>query len=242
MDGASGPADGRFGGARRPRIRLSPRGRASVLLACVVLCGQVAAAGWFRSRPSPRESERPRRPRTDYIILHTTEGPALGSYRKLFQNGEAHFLVDCDGRVYTIIRRDKVAYHAGRSMWNGVQNIDLCAIGIEAVGYYDGALTDAQCAALRRLLDLLKRAYGISDDRVLTHSMVAYGGANRWFSQAHRGRKRCGMLFANPSIRVRIGLHSQPSFDPDVAAGMLTVGDVYLARMLYPASPLPRRR
>jgi N-acetylmuramoyl-L-alanine amidase len=213
-----------------------------LFLAWLVLGGPAAEAGWFNTRYSPRDSERPRRTRTDYIILHTTEGPAQGAFNKLYQNGEAHFLVDCNGRVYMIIRAEKIAYHAGLSMWNGRQNIDNCSIGIEVVGYHNGSVTDAQCAALRRLLGNLKRAYGVSDSRVLTHSMVAYGGANRWFSRPHRGRKRCGMLFANPALRSKLGLYGQPARDPDVAAGRLTEGDPYLARMLYPGTSVQAQR
>ena len=212
------------------------------LLGLMVLCGQATEARWFGSRYSPRDAERQRRARTDYIILHTTEGPAQGSLQKLRQNGEAHFLVDRNGRVYMIIRQEKIAYHAGRSMWNGRENIDACSIGIEVVGTYNGTVTEAQCGALKRLLGNLKRAYKVSDDHVLTHSMVAYGGANRWFSRSHRGRKRCGMLFANPTLRLKLGLDAQPRYDPDVTAGRLTVADPYLARMLYPGARSQKRR
>jgi N-acetylmuramoyl-L-alanine amidase len=191
------------------------------------------------ARYSPRDGERPRRPRTDYIILHTTEAPAPGSYRKLLENGEAHFLVDRDGAVYTIMRREKLAYHAGISMWNGRKNIDNYSIGIEVVGYHTRSLTAAQYKALRKLLDTLKQSYGISDDRVLTHSMVAYGEPNRWHPRPHRGRKRCGMQFADPSVRLQLGLLRQPRFDPDVAARRLVVGDAYLASKLYPFSSRP---
>jgi len=41
------------------------------------------------------------------------------------------------------------------------------------------------------------------------------------------------MLFARRSIRLRLGLHSQPLRDPDVKAGRLAVGDPYLASVLY---------
>ena len=50
------------------------------------------------------------------------------------------------------------------------------------------------------------------------------------------------MLFANRFVRASLGLRSQPSYDPDVAAGRLTVGDAYIAHMLYPALPLQERR
>jgi hypothetical protein len=202
-------------------------------------CPRALAAGWPGGY-SRLDRERPQRARTDYIILHTTEAPAASAYRKLMQNGEAHYLVERSGRVRKIIRRYKVACHAGRSMWNGRQHLDRYALGIEAEGYHHGTLTDAQYAALRRLLDELQRAYGIPDDRVLTHSMVAYGEANRWHRRPHRGRKRCGMLFARKSVRHRLGLYSAPRADPDVAAGRLAVGDVYLAQQLYGPAAVPK--
>ena len=52
-------------------------------------------SGYF----SPRNHERPLRPRTDYIILHTTEGSEKGSLSKLLANGEAHYMVGLDGHV-----------------------------------------------------------------------------------------------------------------------------------------------
>lgn len=222
------------------KISLTQRFVTAFIIVILPVCGH-ATIGFF-GRYSPLDSERPIRPRTEYIILHTTEGPDRGSYEDLFRYGEAHYMVDKSGHVYRIIRKEKVARHAGRSMWNGKQDLDNHSIGIEAVGYHNKPLTDAQYAALKRLLGSLKSTYRISDDRVLTHSMIAYGRPNKWFSRAHRGRKRCGMLFANPSIRTRIGLYSQSYFDPDVAAGRLAVGDAYLARKLYPKSPLPKGR
>ena len=173
------------------------------LLFVALSCGPASAFPWF-SRYSPVDHERPLRPRTDYIILHTTEAAGDSAFNKLWRNGEAHYLVDRSGRVRQIIRQDKVAYHAGLSLWNGRQNIDKYSVGIEVVGYHNGSLTEAQASALRSLLVELKRVYRVSDNRVLTHSMVAYGAPNKWFRTAHRGRKRCGMLFALRSVRARL--------------------------------------
>jgi len=119
-------------------------------------------------------------------------------------------------------------------MWDGQNTIDNYSIGIEIVGYHNKDITDAQYEALKELLRQLQSVYDISDDRVLTHSMVAYGSPNRFHRYNHRGRKRCGMILAQPEIRVRLGLESQPKSDPDVEAGRLKVADDKLFSFLFP--------
>jgi len=184
-------------------------------------------------RYSHKNGKRPIRPRTDYIILHTTEAPDKSSLQRIAHYGLAHYVITTDGHIYRTIYRKRLANHAGRSMWEGRKNIDQYSIGIEVVGYHNGSITSAQSASLRELLRQLKSIYGIEDDAVLTHSMVAYGAPNSWNKRSHRGRKRCGMLFARPDVRERLGLTSKPTRDPDVSAGRLSVGDRYLASVLY---------
>jgi len=187
----------------------------------------------IRSDYSPHNRRRERRSSTRYIILHTTEGGAKGSLTKLKKYGEAHYMVDRNGEVIRIIHRDRIAMHAGRSMWNGQTNIDKISIGIEMVGYHNKPLTRAQKTALRELLRQLQTIYKIPDSRVLPHSMVAYGRPNRWHRVSHRGRKRCGMLMAGDDLRKELGLTSRPLYDPDVRAGRLKVADPYLEKVLF---------
>jgi len=182
---------------------------------------------------SPFNSKRAMRKRTDYIILHTTEGPTKGSLNKLHRYGEANYLIGTDGHVYRIINKHRIAMHAGRSMWNGRTNLDLTSVGIEVSGYHNRDITSAQYAALRELVSQIQKIYNIPDEKVLTHSMVAYGSPNRWHKSSHRGRKRCGMLFAKHDVRKKLGLDKQPLFDPDVKAGRLVNADPYLAKILY---------
>ncbi len=203
------------------------------LLAVVCACGFQFSNAYY----SPRNPEREMRRVTRYIILHTTEAVGSSALPKLSENGEANFGVDTDGRVYRIVDHRRVAFHCGRSMWDGRVNIDDCSVGIEVVGYHDRDITAAQYQALAELLAELKTYYRISDDRVLTHSMVAYGAPNRWFTRSHRGRKRCGMLFALASVRQRLHLMSKPAVDPDVRAGRLVDGDTYLAQVLFGRAP-----
>lgn len=217
-----------------------------MLLLALLLAVTAGAAPAVRlqisNQLSPLDRFREKRPRTEYIILHTTEGGGRSSLEKVRRGGLAHYLVRRDGRVQRIIQLEKVAQHTGRSMWNGAQNLDRRAIGIEVVGYHDRPVTDQQVAALKELLRQLQGIYRIPDERVLTHSMVAYGKPNRWHRKSHRGRKRCGMQFADPALRARLGLDRRPLFDPDVRAGRLIEADPYLAAVLYRPEGRPPRQ
>lgn len=207
--------------------------RLAVALLAILACGLCHALSYSNAYLSPRNKERARRDSTQFIILHTTEGEAKPSLRKLSKNGEAHYCVDRDGKVYRIVDRSRVAYHCGVSMWRGRRNLDDVSIGIEVVGYHDRALTSKQYAALRALVLELQQIYGVKDANVMPHAQVAYGTPNRWHPRSHRGRKRCGMGYATPAVRKLLGLGERWLSDPDVKAKRLVVGDAYLAQVLY---------
>ncbi len=202
-------------------------------LLTALACGLCHALTYSNAYASPRNAERARRDATRFIILHTTEAEAASSLRKLSRNGEAHYCVDRDGKVYRIVDRSRVAYHCGTSMWAGRRNLDEVSVGIEVVGYHDRALTPAQYAALRELVLTLQKLYGVKDANVMPHAQVAYGTPNRWHRRSHRGRKRCGMGYATPAVRRLLGLEERWLADPDVKARRLMVGDAFLAQVLY---------
>lgn len=203
----------------------------SLVLAFVPMFSEaIDASNRYRS---PRNPERKIRRSTELIVLHTTEAPARSSLNKLSDRGEAHFCVTEEGQVYSIVDRDREAFHAGRSMWNGREDVDKFSIGIECVGYHNKPMPKVQLAAIRDLVKELKSMYRIPDERVVCHSHVAYGAPNKWQKRKHRGRKRCGMLFAMPSVRRVLALRSRPAFDPDTRARRLTVGDDFLNNVLY---------
>ncbi len=219
-----------------------------MLLATVALApsGSISAASGaqgdsliIRNRFSPLNRKRPFRKQTLYIILHTSEGEDGGSLDKIVRLGEAHYFVSSSDIIYRVIDKARIAKHAGRSMWNGRTAIDEVSIGIEVAGYHNREINEAQYSALRELLRQLKSLYRIPDDRILTHSMVAYGRPNRFQDDNHRGRKRCGMIFARPEVRARLGLRPGPDKDPDVQAGRLKVGDPELFSFLFAAQPKP---
>ena len=213
--------------------RRKPWTRVFLALVMVLLCPVAVALDISMRYRSPRNPERRIRPATRLIVLHTTEAPARSSLNKLSDRGEAHYCVKEDGGVYAIVDRDRMAFHAGRSMWKGKDDVDEIAIGIECVGYHDKAMPTVQLNAIRALVKQLQSMYHVPDECVVCHSHVAYGTPNKWQRRRHRGRKRCGMLFAMPSVRRQLGLKRRPAYDPDTRAGRLTVGDPYLEKVLY---------
>ena len=195
----------------------------------------------YCSRINPRFKKKVRT-RTRLIIVHTSELGLESTLRvvsrgKRFENGRttpgghANYVIARNGTVYRILDKKYRADHAGLSMWDGVSDVSDISVGIEFVGYHYAPLTISQYRSGGMLLFILKRAYGLQDKDILTHSQIAYGRPNPWFSNNHRGRKRCAKNFD----RVRAGLGTTWSFDPDVRAGRLTP-DPMLAQVFYPAS------
>ena len=206
---------------------------AIAIAACLLSTMRAAGVDASDRYRSPRNPERKIRKTTELIVLHTTEAAERGSLNKLSERGECHFCVTESGTIYRIVDRDREAFHAGRSMWNGKEDVDKFSIGIECVGHHDKAMPVVQLKAIRDLVKDLKAMYSIPDDRVVCHSHVAYGAPNKWQKKKHRGRKRCGMLFAMPSVRKVLELKKRPRSDTDVKAKRLVVGDEYLNGVLY---------
>ncbi|HAR34370.1 MAG TPA: N-acetylmuramoyl-L-alanine amidase, partial [Desulfobacter sp.] len=192
----------------------------------------------YGSRINPRFKKKVRT-RTRLIIVHTSELELESTLRvvsrgKRLENGRttpgghANYVIARNGTVYRILDKKYRADHAGLSMWDGRSDVSDISVGIEFVGYHDAPLTTSQYTSAEMLLLMLKRAYGLQDKDILTHSQIAYGKPNRWFSNNHRGRKRCAKNFD----RTRAGLGPTWPFDPDVRAGRLTP-DPMLAQVFY---------
>lgn len=185
--------------------------------------------------PSPLNSHRPEleKESVKYIVLHTTESPYPSCYIKLKARGEAHFLVRQSGVIDQFIYLDRLARHAGRSEWKGKKSVDHESIGIEIEGVHNIPPNLAQQAALKSLVPWLQKKFKIRSENVLTHSMVAYGKPNRFWSQDHRGRKRCGMMLQRNDLRFNIGLKRRAQNDLDVIENRLMIADEPLFAFLY---------
>ena len=195
----------------------------------------------YREHLNPTFPKRPRKS-TRFIIVHTSECDLKttlkivsqgkqDNFKWVSRGGHTHYVIARDGRTFRILDEKLRAHHAGRSMWNGIRNINRVSVGIELVGYHDGRITASQYESIRLLLGILKDTYRLDDHAVLTHSQVAYSVSGKLVPFDKRGRKHCARNFD----RQRAGLKPTWPYDPDVRAGRLRP-DPVLSSIFYGGS------
>lgn len=147
------------------------------------MSGFVADHFGAQVRVSPNFGPRLGVRRADMIILHYTgmeTGEAAESWLcDPVSQVSSHYLVHEDGRIVQMVRESDRAWHAGRSSWRGVTDINSRSVGIEVVntGPIGGhpPFPDAQIAAVIGLCRDICARLDIGGDHVLAHSDVAPG-------------------------------------------------------------------
>ena len=129
--------------------------------------------------PSPNFDARVKPP--DMILVHytgmRTGEAALARLTDPDARVSAHYVVEEDGRVFSLVPEARRAWHAGKSFWKGERDINGCSIGIEIVnpGHEFGyrSFPDVQIEAVIRLAHDIFSRHPIPKERVLGHSDVA---------------------------------------------------------------------
>lgn len=89
----------------------------------------------------------------------------------------AHYVVAEDGQIIRMVDEASRAWHAGRSWWRGISDVNSASVGIEIVnpGHEFGyrPFPDAQIEAVIRLVAGIVARYGITRGNVVGHSDVA---------------------------------------------------------------------
>jgi N-acetylmuramoyl-L-alanine amidase len=130
-------------------------------------------------RPSPNHDERAAP--VSMIVLHYTGMPTCeGALDRLCSpeaKVSAHYCLDEDGTVYSLVPEERRAWHAGKSYWRGTRDVNSASIGIEIVnpGHEFGyrPFPDEQIAALIPLVARIKDRHGIGRGNVVGHSDIA---------------------------------------------------------------------
>ncbi|MEG3146094.1 N-acetylmuramoyl-L-alanine amidase [Sphingomonas sp. RT2P30] len=129
--------------------------------------------------PSPNFNER--RLPVSMIVLHYTGmvdgGAALERLCDPVAEVSSHYLIDEDGTIHRLVAEEKRAWHAGKSRWRGIEDVNSASIGIELVnpGHEFGyrPYSEEQIDALVPLLSAIKERHGITRGNVVGHSDIA---------------------------------------------------------------------
>ena len=117
----------------------------------------------------------------NYIILHYT---AMKDYKEALNHlcdknnkVSSHFLINKSGEIFYLVDIMNRAWHAGKSYWRGVTDINSESIGIEIDNsghYFDFEdYTLKQINALIKLLKYISYNYAIKKHNILGHSDIS---------------------------------------------------------------------
>jgi N-acetylmuramoyl-L-alanine amidase len=129
--------------------------------------------------PSPSFNDR--KLPISILVLHYTGMPdgasAIARLTDPASEVSSHYFVAEDGQVLRLVDESKRAWHAGRSHWRGVDDINSASIGIEIVnpGHEHGyrPFTEAQYQSLLPLMHDIVGRYGITRGNIVGHSDIA---------------------------------------------------------------------
>jgi len=126
---------------------------------------------------SPNFGERPSQAVVDTVVVHSTANASLEGTTRWFCHPEsqvsAHFTIGKDGSIVQHVSTFSRAWHAGKSVLDGKENLNDFSLGIELVNLNDGKdpYPEAQTTALRFLIGAMRRRF---DLKVITsHEHVA---------------------------------------------------------------------
>ncbi len=162
-------------------------------------------------RPSPNFNDRQRT--IGMIVLHYTgmqSGAAAIDWLANPDSGvSAHYVVAEDGTVVRMVDEARRAWHAGRSWWRGISDVNSASIGIEIVnpGHAFGyaPFPAAQMDAVQALVADIAARHAIAPANVVGHSDIA-----------PTRKQDPGELFDWPRLaRAGLAAAPDPSVDPD---------------------------
>lgn len=136
---------------------------------------------WLVNRTVASPNFNERKLPISIVVLHYTGMKSAAEALERMCDPEAevsaHYMIDEEGIVTSLVPEGKRAWHAGRSYWRGVTDVNSASIGIELVnpGHEWGyrPFPEAQMEALLPLLADIVRRNHIPRGNVVGHSDIA---------------------------------------------------------------------
>ncbi len=129
------------------------------------------------SHPSPNFGERRGRGRVELVVLHYTAMPSCAEAMERLCDPvaevSAHYLIDRDGTVLSLVDEAARAWHAGAGEWRGEGDVNSRSIGIELANTGRTPFPEPQMAALECLLAGVLERHRLGPEAVIAHSDMA---------------------------------------------------------------------
>ena len=116
-----------------------------------------------------------------FLIIHYTgmqsERVSMNRLKNPKSKVSCHYFLKRSGTIYRMVDDNKVAWHAGKSKWRNIKNLNEYSIGIEIqnkghfIKYQN--FTKKQIISLIQLIKILKKKYKINNENILGHSDIA---------------------------------------------------------------------
>ncbi len=117
--------------------------------------------------------------RPSLIVLHGTVGTDSGdlAWLRSERSGVSyHYMIQRTGAIHRLVRPEKRAWHAGKSAWKGVQDVNDFSIGVGLSNLGgDEPYTAAQYEAAGELCAVLMRVWKITLEGVVGHYHISPG-------------------------------------------------------------------
>jgi N-acetylmuramoyl-L-alanine amidase len=115
------------------------------------------------------------------IVIHYTgmqsEREALNRLCDLKSKVSSHFFINKNGKIYNLVKENKVAWHAGKSCWRNFKNLNKNSIGIELAnkGHEFGytSFKKKQISSLIIVIKNIIKKYKIEKKNIVGHSDIA---------------------------------------------------------------------
>ena len=122
---------------------------------------------------SPNFDER----RPNLVIIHHTSDDTVDEALRTLTAPErkvsSHYLISRNGEILQLVDERARAWHAGKSWWGGITDINSVSLGIELDNNGSEPFADAQIDALLGLLEGIRQRYPIPSANFIGHADVA---------------------------------------------------------------------
>ncbi len=142
-------------------------------------------------RPYPSPNHASRREPVRLIVLHGTgmadDQAALQRLCSPEAEVSCHYFIDQQGLLFRLVEENRIAWHAGKSSWQGEESVNRFSLGIEISNPGDGTgekahpvekvvpYHDVQYETLIALLEDLLARYELGPQAVVGHCHIAPG-------------------------------------------------------------------